>query len=180
MGLMRRTGGKEWALVKSRPKMNGSTKPRFRRVKSKGVGGRPNIVSKRKKEKSISRLMKEADALFSRKVRGLISLTQIMDAPFSIPDARPCFTCGTWLPPKKLHCGHYLSRFYKAARWNYDNARPQCMMCNLWKRGDPIRFRQNLVAEIGEARVLDVEKLRDVPIKLSREFLEAKIKELSV
>ena len=89
-----------------------------------------------------------------------------------------CFTCGIWLPAKKAQNGHYLSRYYKAARWNYDNARPQCMMCNMWMRGDPIRFRQNLVAEIGEARVLAVEALRDAPIKLSREYLENLISEL--
>lgn len=54
------------------------------------------------------------------------------------------------------------------------------MMCNLWKRGDPIAFRQNLVEEIGEARVLAVEKLRDAPLKLSREYLEELIKSLTV
>ena len=54
------------------------------------------------------------------------------------------------------------------------------MMCNLWKRGDPVVFRRNLIAEIGEARVLAVEKLRDAPIKLSRPFLETLIKELTI
>ncbi len=89
-----------------------------------------------------------------------------------------CYTCGTELEAKKAHNGHYLSRYYKAARWNFDNCRPQCMMCNMWKRGDPIVFRRNLIKEIGEARVLAVEALRDAPIKLTREFLTEKLKEL--
>lgn len=122
----------------------------------------------RSKVPSISKLIKTADALFSRKVRHLDKNYQIYG----------CFTCGVAYPPKKLHCGHYLSRYYKSARWNFDNARPQCMMCNLWKRGDPITFRKNLIEEIGEERVLAVEALRNAPLKLSREFLESKIQEL--
>ena len=89
-----------------------------------------------------------------------------------------CFTCEKLFEAKKLHCGHYLSRFYKAARWHEDNARPQCMMCNMWKRGDPIVFRRNLVKEIGIERVEAVEALRDQPTKLTREFLEALIEQL--
>ena len=134
---------------------------------------------KRTKEKSISKLIKEADRLFSIEVRSLISAKQILEQPYSMPDSRSCFTCGRWYPIKKLHCGHYLSRYYKAARWNYDNARPQCMMCNMWKRGDPVVFRRNLINEIGEARVLAVEALRDAPIKLTREYLESLIASFS-
>ena len=115
------------------------------------------------KLKSISKLIKEADRLFSIQVR--------MEGAWQVDGEwwNRCYTSGYEAPIKKLHCGHYLSRYYKAARWHRDNARPQSMMDNMWKRGDPIKFRQNLVAEIGEARVLDVEKLRDATIKLSRD-----------
>jgi len=81
-------------------------------------------------------------------------------------------------PVKKLHCGHYLSRIYKAARWHADNVRPQCYVCNVLKKGDSIVFRRNLISEIGEARVLNVEALRNAPIKLTREFLQNKLLEL--
>lgn len=134
---------------------------------------------------SISKLIKEADRLFSIRVRkdyrctvGGAWLYPIDETTGDIISSY-CYTCGRVYPIKKLHCGHYLSRFYKAARWNYDNARPQCMMCNLWKRGDPIVFRQNLIKEIGEARVLAVEALRDAPLKLSREYLTNLIQQLS-
>lgn len=90
-----------------------------------------------------------------------------------------CFTSNWEAPVKKLHCGHYLSRYYKAARWDFDNARPQSMMDNMWKRGDPITFRRKLVAEIGLQRVEAVEAKREAAIKLSREFLEAKLQELN-
>jgi len=51
-------------------------------------------------------------------------------------------------------------------------------MCNVWKKGDPVAFRQNLIKEIGEARVLAVEAKRNQPLKLTREFLENLIAKL--
>lgn len=120
--------------------------------------------------KSISKLIKEADALMSRKVR------------YSNLDENglaTCFTCGHKSEPKKMQNGHYLSRYYKAARWHPDNTRNQCFLCNIYKKGDPIVFRQNLIKEIGEARVLAVEAKRSAPIKLTREFLETKIRQLT-
>lgn len=140
---------------------------------------RPRLMkkpSKRPKVKSISKLIKEADRLFSIQVR--------MKGSWKIDGiwSNRCYTHDTPkyqdFPIKKLHCGHYLSRIYKAARWHEDNSRPQCYVCNILKKGDAIVFRRNLIAEIGEARVLAVEALRHAPIKLSREFLEGKIKEL--
>lgn len=117
----------------------------------------------KKKLPSISQLIKEADRLHSIQVRSRVVNERGETA---------CYTCGKWSHWKKLHCGHFLSRYYKAARWDDDNCRPQCMMCNLWKRGDPITFRQNLIKEIGEKRVLAVEAKRHQSTKLTREFLE--------
>lgn len=124
--------------------------------------------SRVKKEPTISQLMKKADQLHSIKVR----------TRGSRDEANQCYTCKKWFPIKKLQCGHYLSRFYKAARWDDDNTRPQCMMCNMWKRGDLVVFRQNLVAEIGVERVESVEAKRNESIKLSRPFLTSLITKL--
>lgn len=140
-----------------------ATKSKFTRKKKLGS---------RKKPPSISALIKLCDAAFSSTVRRINSAG-------ILNEINACFTCGRFYPIKKLHCGHYLSRFYKAARWDFDNARPQCMMCNLWKRGDPVVFRQNLVKEIGLERVLAVESKRSVSIKLTREYLEALLATLS-
>lgn len=140
-------------------------------LKRVAVPKRANKRPSKPKQKSISKLIKEADRLFSIFVRST--------ALGGMEGYNNCFTCGRMSETKKLHCGHYLSRFYKAARWDYDNARPQCMMCNLWKRGDPITFRQNLVKEIGIERVEAVEAKRTTSTKLTREFLEALIISLS-
>src|ERR1700734_1289038 len=121
---------------------------------------------------SISKLIKACDAAFSIQVR--------MKGAWH--DGKEFFnkdyTSGFIYPVKKLHCGHYLSRYYKAARWDFDNARPQSFMSNIGKRGDPIAFRQNLVKEIGVERVEAVEKKRHQTIKLTRQFLEDKLQEL--
>lgn len=140
------------------------TPPRKRYVR------KPKSRKKAPKKVSVSKLMQETDRLFSLRVR-----QETADSEGMVR----CFTCQKLFHWKKIHCGHYLSRFYKAARWDFDNARPQCMMDNLWKRGDPVVFRQNLVKEIGIERVEAVEAKRNISMKLSKEFLEEKIAQLS-
>lgn len=126
------------------------------------------LKAKKGKEKSISKLIKEADKLFSLQVR----------RPIPEIEYAKCYTCDYTNSYKKLHAGHFLSRYYKAARWHKDNARPQCYVCNIMRKGDAVRFRQNLIKEIGIERVEAVEALRDQPTKLSRPFLESLIQSL--
>lgn len=122
-------------------------------------------AKRKKKEKSISQLIKTADTLFSIKVRNLGS----QDTKYGLMNR--CYTCGNAFEVKRLHAGHYVSRMFKAARWDKDNARPQCFACNIYRKGDAAKFRQNLVKEIGEERVKAVEALRDASLKLNRETL---------
>lgn len=122
--------------------------------------------------------MKEADRLFSLKVRAK-GATMLCDSQHNcVPDTNQCFTCEKFFAAKKLQCGHYLSRFYKAARWDFDNARPQCMMCNMWKRGDLVVYRQNLIKDIGIERVEAVEAKRQISFKLTKEYLKKLLKTL--
>ncbi|MBT9167849.1 MAG: hypothetical protein DDT19_01192 [Syntrophomonadaceae bacterium] len=139
-------------------------------IKSRGIKRKPRQNPTRGKKRankplSISKLIKTADALFSAKARRIGAWEQDGEL------WNKCYTSGYKAPIRKLHCGHYLSRYYKSARWDFDNARPQSMMDNMWKRGDPVRFRENLIREIGEARVLAVERKRGVSLKLTREYL---------
>ncbi len=120
--------------------------------------------------------MKKCDALFSIKVR-MLGAWEVDGVWYN-----KCYTHDIEeyrvMPIKKLQCGHYLSRYFKAARWNLDNVRPQCWLCNGMRKGMPVHFRANLVSEIGERRVLAVEALRDAPTKLTREFLTNLLKAL--
>lgn len=146
--------------------MNGVKRsPIKRMVKPRRFQGIAKAKSKRGgvgKVPSISKLIKKADSLFSIQVRNRMASG----------DINMCYTCRNFFPIKSLHAGHYLSRRFKVARWNEDNARPQCFACNIMRKGDPIKFRNNLIQEIGAERVEAVEALRDAPIKLTREYLE--------
>ena len=129
---------------------------------------------KKRAEKSISQLIGIADKLFSVRVRTPETPMQDMEGN----DVNQCYTCLGIFLVKRLHAGHYLSRWYKAARWDKDNARPQCFACNIMRKGDAVKFRQHLVQEIGEKRVKAVEAKRNVHVKLTREYLENLIKTL--
>lgn len=126
-------------------------------------------MSKIKKQLTASKLVKLCDKEFSLKVR---------QKGADKNGLQKCYTCGYKKHWKKLHCGHFLSRFYKAARWDEDNARPQCAMCNLWRKGDAVAFRRNLLKEIGEERVRAVEEKRWQKVKLTIPFLEKVLKGL--
>ena len=114
---------------------------------------------KKRKEKTVSQLVKELDRLFSLFIRNKYP--------------KQCYTCG--YKADKLHCGHYISRFYKQTRWDERNCRPQCVMCNLWKRGDPVTFRAKLVDELGSSVVEQMEDSRKQITKHNREDLLARI-----
>ena len=121
-----------------------------------------------KKEKSVSKLMHELDAVFSRFIR------------LSSADSEgicTCFTCGHKVPWKKIHAGHFVSRFYKATRWREENVKSQCMMCNLWRRGDPVTFREKLVNLYGDVLVEAMEASRHQINKLDKVTLAAKVSE---
>jgi hypothetical protein len=64
-----------------------------------------------------------------------------------------CYTCGKVIHYKKCDLGHWLSRAYKAIKFNPKHLRTQCKQCNGYGNGRPDVFRDNLVDEIGEEEV---------------------------
>lgn len=79
---------------------------RMPQVKRKVGTGR--VVAK--KQKSISKLIKQADAIFSVLVRR-------RDGHCQFPGCTST---------KKLQCSHYIGRAHKATRWDYDNCIALC------------------------------------------------------
>lgn len=110
--------------------------------------------------------MKEADRVFSLWVR----LSRATEDGYGT-----CYTCGHQAHYKKLQAGHYVSRYVKQLRYEVDNVKIQCPMCNIWKRGDLLTFRENLVRDLGEPRVLELEAKRKELFKPTRTFYEEKI-----
>ena len=134
-------------------------------------GLKRKVAAKRPKVKSISKLLKEADALFSKIVR-----SRNVDKEGNCT----CYTCGHRAPLKRVQCGHLISRWYKIVRHDFDNARVQCWVCNIYKKGDSINFRRKLIAEIGKERVEAAEEKCSQKFKLTREYLLDLIERLKV
>ena len=150
-------------------------------IKRKPMGRKPTrivrkAVKRPKKPLSISKMIKECDRLFSIKVRANKGKVKLENMKGN--EVNQCYTCFGIFLIKRLHAGHYLSRWYKSARWDFDNARPQCFACNIMRKGDSIKFRQHLVQEIGEKRVKAVEAKRNQHTKLTREYLTKLISSL--
>src|SRR3990167_4502451 len=103
------------------------------RVRSKKTPQKP-------KEKSISKLMKEADRLMSLSVR----------QKYANQDGNvKCYTCPYINHWKKMQNGHLVSRFYKETRYDERNCRPQCYTCNMWRNGMTPHFAAKLQKELG-------------------------------
>lgn len=129
--------------------MNDVVEVSYRRNKPVKALKRPKV--KRKKPKGISSYKKALDTIFSQYIRAKYEKT--------------CYTCRGG--GKVLQCGHFVSRMYLYTRWNEDNARPQCRMCNCLMNGRAVDFEERLIQEIGEARVYALKRDRKILTKLS-------------
>lgn len=90
------------------------------------------------KKPTVSKLKKILDALVSRFVR--------------LSGNGRCYTCGLVRPLLELQCGHFISRAHSATRYDLDNLRPQCVNCNVWRRGNTAFYAANLMEELGKER----------------------------
>src|SRR3990167_1596747 len=90
------------------------------------------------KNKSISQLKKEADKIFSLFIRKKYA---------NWKDEVRCFTCGKTFKISEIQNGHYISRIYTNLRWSEINCRPQCVGCNIFRRGAMDEFAIRLESE---------------------------------
>ncbi len=58
-----------------------------------------------------------------------------------------CVTCPTDGYWKGFDCGHFVDRDQLPTRWDLDNCRPQCQVCNRFKTGRRYEFGRALNAE---------------------------------
>lgn len=117
---------------------------------------------KKKQDLNTSGAMKSADTYFSRYIR----LKNSNDGNCT------CYTCGTDKHIKEVDNGHYMKREHKTTRYHENNCKPQCKICNgdTKHNGKQIEFRENLVNEIGEDKVVKIEKLSRTTIKANTKF----------
>lgn len=123
-------------------------------------------IQKNKKEKNrefnIGNAMRLADKYFSRYIR----------LKYSNFGKCTCYTCGMIKDIKEVDNGHYMKREHKSTRYNENNCRPQCKICNgnTKHNGKQAEFRVNLVNEIGEDEVYKIELLSRQTIKANYKF----------
>ena len=151
-------GGKLWYSTMFLPKV--------KRVTQKEQRKKTNEL---KNELNTGRAMRLADMYFSRYIRlkhsfendGITYCT--------------CFTSGDIVPIKELDNGHFMKREHKATRYHEDNCRPQSKRDNgdTKHNGKQVEFKDNLIREIGEERVLEVERLAKTIIKADTYFYKS-------
>ena len=102
-------------------------------------------MKKKLKKKSISKLKKDLDAVFSKYIRH----------KYAIDGYVACYTCGVSKPIKEMQNGHFISRKHLSTRWSDEgNCKPQCVKCNIFCYGESYIFGKKL-----EVEGVDVEAL---------------------
>lgn len=90
-----------------------------------------------------------------------------------------CISCGKKVFWRNIDNGHYIKRQFMAARFNELNCWPQCKICNWILQGNDVNYRKNLVAKIGESKVLELEASRRNTVKYTKFEIEILIKHYS-
>lgn len=134
------------------------------------MNGKPLLKDKdkgRKKQKSVSKLKKELDALFSQYIR----------RKYANQDGFVrCYTCSQQKHWKEMQCGHFASRSYLSTRFLEENCRVQCLGCNFYGKGQIGVFANRLEKEEA-GTVARLYKLSQELTKWGTKDYEAKIEE---
>jgi hypothetical protein len=110
--------------------------------------------------KSISKLKKELDTIFSLYIR-------LRDA--TDEGMVQCFTCGKVAHYKTgMQNGHFQSRRHLATRFDEINCQVQCIGCNMFKSGEQFKFHLNLNAKYGEDTSINLQHKAMQSVKITR------------
>ena len=121
-------------------------------------------MGKIKKKKTVAKLKKECDAIYSKWLR-------LSNADHAGNVA--CYTCGKVAHWKTMQCGHYISRRWNNLRFNQVNTKVQCVGCNMFKAGASDTYAVNLIRDFGEGILQELDKA-----KITKEFTVGELEEL--
>ena len=93
------------------------------------------------KKKSLSKLKKDLDRVFSQYIR-----LRDSDGEGYVT----CITCGNRHYWKEVHCGHFVSRKHLEVRFDERNTAGQCCRCNLFDSGRQYQFGQAIDFRYGK------------------------------
>lgn len=139
--------------------------------------GKPLLKEKDKpkklKKKSVSKLKKEADKVFSIYIRKKYANKN---------GEVKCYTCPKVLPWNEIQNGHFVSRSHLSTRFDEDNCRPQCVGCNVFGGGRVAIYAVCLEQELGQGTVARLYKkaqgiTKDFPYEKTIKYYTEKLKE---
>ena len=131
------------------------------------------VKRKRKvRVQTYAKLKKRLDAVFSLWTRVRFGLAFC----HRIGEVR-CVSCDVRKPVAEMQAGHFVSRSYLATRWHPENVAPQCVQCNIFKKGNLAAFAAWGVDRYGMDWPARMVSLSRVPTKFSRSDLEILIAE---
>lgn len=121
---------------------------------------------KKKKTKTKGWYIQKLDIAFSRYIRNKYA------------DWRgyvQCYTCGKEAPVQNMQNGHYIPRSFMATRFLEANCRPQCVQCNVFKKGNYTMYALRLVQEKGKKELERLEKLKQTTKQYTIDELKKEI-----
>ena len=83
-----------------------------------------------------------------------------------------CYTCGVAIYWKDCDAGHFVPGRTNAVLFHEEIVKPQCKICNIWKRGNYQAYTLKMVDEYGRDRVEEFLALKSKIVKLTRSDLE--------
>lgn len=118
------------------------------------------------KKKSRKNIVKRLDTVFSLYIRLREAENEIVE----------CFTCSKKSHFKKgMQCGHFQSRKNYSTRWDPDNCRVQCYVCNVMKYGEQYKFGLKLDKLFGKGTAESLLIKSKKTVKYSDDDLETLI-----
>lgn len=114
---------------------------------------------KKKTKPSISKLKKKADAAFSAYIRQR--------------DCGVCFTCGVKRPWKDMQAGHFVSRRHLSTRYHEKNVHCQCVQCNVFLKGNMVKYARSLMDKYGDNIIEDLDNLSKIIVPFKRADYES-------
>ena len=122
---------------------------------------------KKKKPKSIARLVDDCAVLLQKLVRLKASRDDF--------GLIRCVTCGVYRKWNEMQGGHFIERGKRSTKLVEENCHPQCPGCNMYRMkttSGVLAYRRYMVGMYGEELVKELERLSKQPKKYTRSEIE--------
>jgi len=152
------------------PKTAIKTKEPAKRVvlPAKSTKGKATVsIAKKPKTKSRSKLVKELDDVFSKYIRQL----------YAVDGYTACVTCPANKPWQEMQNGHYMSRGDLPTRWDETNCHPQCVACNVFKKGNYTEYAIYMIDRYGVGKLAQLKLNAKSGEKIPTSVIKDKIEE---